>query len=184
MKKKFNQVFYSSIIISICLLILGGILVILPDISFQIITYITAAILMINGIFCITIKDNNWFFNDFLILGLIELLFGIIILINPDIVKIIVPIIVGVVIVIKSFLDIKMSVYLASAKVDGWILMLICSVISIILGMIIIINPSIGSMLVTTSLGILLILSSISTLIDTIWLKSHIKKIVKLLENK
>ncbi len=184
MKKKFNQVFYSSIIISICLLILGGILVILPDISFQIITYITAAILMINGIFYITIKDNNWFFNDFLILGLIELLFGIIILINPDIVKIMVPIIVGVVIVIKSFLNIKMSVYLASAKVDGWILMLICSVISIILGMIIIINPSIGSMLVTTSLGILLILSSISTLIDTIWLKSHIKKIVKLLENK
>ena len=54
--------------------------------------------------------------------------------------------------------------------------------VAIISGIIIIINPSIGTMALTVSLGLLITINSISSIVDTIIFKKNIKEISKLLE--
>lgn len=179
--KKLNKFLYSSIIISVIMFIIGLVFIIYPDISFKTITYILSIVLVINGLYFIIEKESSIFFNNFLTLGVIELLFGFVMLLNPDIIRTLFPIVVGVIIVSKSSLDLRLSLLLHNNNYNSWLSMFICSLISIICGLIIIFNPDLGSVALTTSLGIIIMLFAISNIADTILFKKDIKEISKLL---
>lgn len=182
MLNRLNKFLYSSIIISIIMFIIWLIFIIYPEVSFIAITYILSILLIVNGIYFLIEKESSIFFSSFLALGVIELLLGIIMLINPDIVKTLFPIVAGITMITKSTLDLRLSILLYRNNINSWISLFICSIISIICGLIIIINPSIGTIALTTSLGILITVYSISNIIDTIIFKKNIKEITKLLE--
>ena len=182
MLNKLNKFLYSSIIISIIMFIIGLIFIIYPEVSFTTITYILSILLIVNGIYFLIEKESSIFFSSFLTLGVIELLLGIIMLVNPDIVKTLFPIVAGIIMITKSTLDLRLSILLYRNNISSWVSLLICSIISIICGLIIILNPSIGTIALTTSLGILITVYSISNIIDTILFKNNIKEITKLLE--
>ncbi len=182
MLNKLNKFLYSSIIISIIMFIIGLIFIIYPEVSFTTITYILSILLIVNGIYFLIEKESSIFFSSFLTLGVIELLLGIIMLVNPDIVKTLFPIVAGIIMITKSTLDLRLSILLYRNNISSWLSLLICSIISIICGLIIILNPSIGTIALTTSLGILITVYSISNIIDTIIFKKNIKEITKLLE--
>ena len=99
MLKKLNKFLNSSIAMAILMLLMGLIFIIFPKTSFETITYIIAVILIINGIYFIVEKNNTYLFPGFLSLGIIELLAGIVILINPNIVKTLFPILIGIVMI-------------------------------------------------------------------------------------
>lgn len=182
MLNRLNKFLYSSIIISVLMLVIGMIFIIFPEVSFKTITYILAIILIVNGIYFIFEKEASLFFSSFLTLGIIEILLGAVMLLNPDIMKTLFPIVAGIVMVTKSTLDLRMSLLLKKYEYDTWLSIFICSLIAIISGIIIIINPSIGTMALTVSLGILITINSISSIIDTIIFKKNIKEIAKLLD--
>ena len=182
MLNKLNKFLYSSIIISIIMFIIGLIFIIYPEVSFTTITYTLSILLIVNGIYFLIEKESSIFFSSFLTLGVVELLLGIIMLVNPDIVKTLFPIVAGIIMITKSTLDLRLSILLYRNNINSWLSLLICSIISIICGLIIILNPSIGTIALTTSLGILITVYSISNIIDTIIFKNNIKEITKLLE--
>ena len=179
MLDKLNKFLNSSIAIAILMLLMGLIFIIFPKTSFETITYIIAVILIINGIYFIIEKNNTFLFLGFLSLGIIELLVGIVILINPNIVKTLFPILIGIVMITKSSLDIRLSLSLKNIKGSNWLLLFICAILSIICGIIIIINPNLGSLAITTYIGIVLTVYSITNIIDTIMFKKYINDIVK-----
>lgn len=182
MLNRLNKFLNSSIVISVLMFIIGMIFIIFPDVSFTTITYILAVILIVNGIYFIIEKEMSFFFSSFLTLGIIELLFGIIMLLNPDIVKTLFPIVIGVIMVTKATLDLRVSLLLKKYEYNTWLSLFICALIAIISGIIIIIYPSIGTMALTVYLGILITINSISSIIDVIIFKNNIKEISKLLE--
>ena len=182
MLNRLNKFLYSSIIISVLMLVIGLIFIIFPDVSFTTITYVLAIILIVNGIYFIIEKETSLFFSSFLTLGIIELLLGVVMLLNPDIMKTLFPIVAGIVMVTKATLDLRLSLLLKKYEYDTWFSIFICSLIAIISGVIIIINPSIGTMALTVSLGLLITINSISSIVDTIIFKKNIKEISKLLE--
>ena len=55
---------------------------------------------------------------------------GIIMLINPNIVKTLFPIVVGISMVVKSALDLRISINLSSVNYKNWLILFICSLIS------------------------------------------------------
>ena len=112
MKEKLSKFFVSSIIISIIMFIIGMILIIYPEVSFLTITYILAVMLIANGIYFIFDKETSILFSSFLTLGVLEVVLGIIMLRNPDIVKTLFPIVVGIVMITKSSLDLRLSLLL------------------------------------------------------------------------
>ena len=182
MLEKFNKFLNSSIVLSVLMFILGLIFMIYPSVSFSVVTYIIAIFLILNGLYFIIEKETSLFFSSFLTLGIIELLLGVVMLLNPDIMKTLFPIVAGIVMVTKATLDLRLSLLLKKYEYDTWLSIFICSLIAIISGIIIIINPSIGTMALTVSLGLLITINSISSIVDTIIFKKNIKEISKLLE--
>lgn len=184
MLKRLNKFLYSSIVISILMLIIGLTFIIFPEVSFKTITYILSFALIINGIYFIAQKELNLFFSNLSTLGIVELLLGVVLLLKPDLVKTLFPIVAGIIMVTKSTMDLRLSILLKKNEYSSWLYIFICSVISIVCGLIIIINPNIGTIALTLSLGILITLYSVSNIVDTIMFKKNVDNIVKILDRK
>jgi uncharacterized membrane protein HdeD (DUF308 family) len=183
MKENLNKFFISSIVLSIIMFVIGMILIIYPEISFLTITYILSVILIVNGLYFIFGKDGSILFSSFLTLGVVELILGIIMLRNPDIVMTLFPIVVGIVMITKSSFDLKISLILKDCNYKNWIILFILAVLSIICGALIIVNPTVGRVAITSYIGFIIAFYSLSAFIDTFIFKKNIKDIIKLIKN-
>ena len=183
MLNKLNKYLNSGIILTIVFLLVGGILIVKPDISFNIISYLIGASLVVSGIylFIIDSKTNNIFINVFLYAILLTLI-GILIILNPITLKVILPIFLGLWFLISGIFKIRLDIYMKDEPY--FILSLITNIITVICGVILLINPVESVSAITISLGIIIVISSISSLIDIIIFKKNINSVVKYLKEE
>lgn len=183
MLNKLNKYLNSGIILTIVFLLVGGILIVKPDISFNIISYLIGASLIVSGIylFIIDSKINNIFINVFLYAILLTLI-GILIILNPITLKVILPIFLGLWFLISGIFKIRLDIYMKDESY--FILSLITNIITVICGVILLINPVESVSAITISLGIIIVVSSISSLIDIIIFKKNINSVVKYLKEE
>ena len=183
MLNKLNKYLNSGIILTIVFLLVGGILIVKPDISFNVISYLIGASLIVSGIylFIIDSKTNNIFINVFLYAILLTLI-GILIILNPITLKVILPIFLGLWFLISGIFKIRLDIYMKDEPY--FILSLITNIITVICGVILLINPVESVSAITISLGIIIVVSSISSLIDIIIFKKNINSVVKYLKEE
>ena len=183
MLNKYNKYLNSGIILTILFLLVGGILIVKPDISFNIISYLIGVSLVVSGIylFIIDSKTNNIFINVFLYAILLTLI-GILIILNPVTLKVILPIFLGLWFLISGIFKIRLDIYMRNEPY--FILSLITNIITVICGVILLINPVESISAITISLGIIIVISSISSLIDIIIFKKNINSVVKYLKEE
>ena len=183
MLNKLNKYLNSGIILTIVFLLVGGILIVKPDISFNVISYLIGASLIVSGIylFIIDSKTKNIFINVFLYAILLTLI-GILIILNPITLKVILPIFLGLWFLISGIFKIRLDIYMKDEPY--FILSLITNIITVICGVILLINPVESISAITISLGIIIVVSSISSLIDIIIFKKNINSVVKYLKEE
>ena len=183
MLNKLNKYLNSGIILTIVFLLVGCILIVKPDISFNIISYLIGASLIVSGIylFIIDSKTKNIFINVFLYAILLTLI-GILIILNPITLKVILPIFLGLWFLISGIFKIRLDIYMKDEPY--FILSLITNIITVICGVILLINPVESVSAITISLGIIIVVSSISSLIDIIIFKKNINSVVKYLKEE
>ena len=183
MLNKLNKYLNSGIILTIVFLLVGGILIVKPDISFNIISYLIGASLIVSGIylFIIDSKTNNIFINVFLYAILLTLI-GILIIVNPITLRVILPIFLGLWFLISGIFKIRLDIYMKDEPY--FIISLITNIITVICGVILLINPVESVSAITISLGIIIVVSSISSLIDIIIFKKNINSVVKYLKEE
>ena len=183
MLNKLNKYLNSGIILTIVFLLVGGILIVKQDISFNIISYLIGASLIGSGIylFIIDSKTKNIFINVFLYAILLTLI-GILIILNPITLKVILPIFLGLWFLISGIFKIRLDIYMKDEPY--FILSLITNIITVICGVILLINPVESVSAITISLGIIIVVSSISSLIDIIIFKKNINSVVKYLKEE
>ncbi len=182
MLRKLNQVINEAIGVSIILMLLGIIFIIFPKMSIEIIAYLIAGIFIINGIYLIILEvyTRDLFFPmDTLINGCLSILFGIILLMYPNIFQVMVPIILGIYFIFSSIFKMRLSLVLKYIDNSSWILTLLMTILSIIAGFILIINPTTSSIALTLFAGITLIIYSISDIIDMFLFKKNINDLIK-----
>ena len=183
MLNKLNKYLNSGIILTIVFLLVGGILIVKPDISFNIISYLIGASLIVSGIylFIIDSKTKNIFINVFLYAILLTLI-GILIILNPITLKVILPIFLGLWFLISGIFKIRLDIYMKDEPY--FILSLITNIITVICGVILLINPVETVSAITISFRIIIVVSSISSLIDIIIFKKNINSVVKYLKEE
>ena len=183
MLNKLNKYLNSGIILTIVFLLVGGILIVKPDISFNVISYLIGASLIVSGIylFIIDSKTKNIFINVFLYAILLTLI-GILIILNPITLKVILPIFLGLWFLISGIFKIRLDIYMKDEPY--FILSLITNIITVICGVILLINPVESVSAITISLGIIIVVSSISSLIDIIIFKKNINSVVKYIKEE
>ncbi len=182
MLKKFNQIINEAIGISIIFLLLGIIFLIYPNISIQVVAYLIAFILIGSGIYLIGLEFTNriiFFPMDTLFNGIISVILGTIILIYPNIFQTIIPIMLGNYFILDSIFKLKVITFLRRIDNTSWILTLLLTILSIICGIVLIANPLDSSIAIALFAGIILIVYSITGMIDMLLFKKNIHDLVK-----
>lgn len=182
MIKKLNSFINSSICISIMFIIIGIIMVIMPKMSLEILGVILSVILIINGVILMItdIKLNNNFIPvDMLPASMLSILLGIMMLIYPNILSIIIPLMLGTWFIMTSIFKIRLTLYLSKIQNTPWLLLMLISILSIVCGFILILNPIDSSIAITLFIGIVIIVYAISDIINMIVLKRNLNKLTK-----
>ena len=168
----------ASIVESIIFAILGIILIANPEETVKVISYILGAGLIIVGIFQILnyIKMNGQsdLYNYHLIYGIMTIVIGIITIIYSATIGSIFRIIIGIWIIIAGVTKFQLAFNLRGID-SKWIVVLLSSIISIILGVLIILNPFSTVMTITVISGIILFITEICNLIESAYLLIKLK---------
>ena len=112
MLKKFNKYINISIILTLLFLALGILVVCFPTTSIKVIAIIIAILLIVGGIFLISDYGISIFWVNLTAVGILSILMGIILLLYPDILVILIPIVVGMFVIVNSIVDIQLSLVL------------------------------------------------------------------------
>ena len=177
MKNKIKRFINSAIIMAAAFLFLGLIFVIFPKDSLDTIRWITAIFFFAAGAYMLAANagSKHPMFGA-TILGVILLVVGLLFATNDGIMNIF-PIILGIWFIISSMSTIRYATALQDSNAKTWSMM--SSGLSIVCGVILIINPWGGQIAMMTFAGIMMIIYAISSLIDLMTLKKNLKDLNK-----
>lgn len=150
---------------SVAYIALGIVLVIFPAQVAGIACYILGALLIAAGLLMIvnffTMRGISSLFSITLAAGIITAAVGIFIIVRSDTVLKIVPFIIGVIAVIDGLVGLQRSVLLGRCHFSTWWLSLVFSLATLILGVVIAINPFESAIFMFRFIGICLIFTGI-----------------------
>lgn len=181
-KKNYNKFFTTSIITSIVFLALGIFLFLKPETTISTISYIIGIIILLLGAFSISkyYTNKNKSNIDFsLIYGILSIIVGIIIILNPTAIATIITFVLGFWIVINSIIKIQYSLDLKNHDNKAWLITLIIGLLTLIWGLVLVFNPFGGALDITKLIGLFIIIYSILDIVECFILNKNIKDITK-----
>lgn len=183
MLKTINKYINLSIIMAVLFMIVGVILLIWPKSSLDTISYIIGTFLLIYGIynFIDSFTINPIFCFIQMTSSVLSVVLGIIIFLNPNLFENLIPILLGIFFIINGSFKTRLSFIIKDIS-NNWILPLITSILMVLCGFLLIVNPKVSAIMITTMIGIILIIYSISDIIDMLVFKSRTKEISKYFE--
>ena len=178
MNKIFVKVYKSSFVTSLCLILLGIFLLLKPETTISLISYLLGLFVGIIGISGIVkhFKNKNQTFNLDLSYGIICLIISMILIFNTKALASIIPSIIGIFIIINSTMKIQYTMLFKKQSNTIWISTLVLSIITLLCGIILIFNPFGSAIVVTKLIGIFIIVYSISDLIECYLIKKNLNK--------
>ena len=180
MIKKINEYINLSIILSVLFMIVGILLIVWPKASLDTFAYVIGTIMIIYGIYSFI---DSFSINPALCLfemtnSILSFLLGICVFLNPSIFESILPIVLGIFFIISGAFSSRISFIIKDID-NSYILSLFTSILMVICGVILIINPGNTALVITTLIGIILIVYSVSAIVDMFVFKSRVKEIDK-----
>jgi len=179
MDKIFKNVKLGFLLTALLCIGLGVVLIIYPQMSTSIICYAFGAILVICAVFHVVLylkykKENN-LINFNLIIAVITGVIGLWIMLNPEMVIMIIPIIFGIVLIIHGIIDFKQAFELKEKYYKYWWFVLILGVLNIGLALILFVNPFSTTATLIVMIGVSFVYDGVSD----IWIISRISKAQK-----
>ncbi len=158
---------------------LGAVLVIWPDMSVQITCMAIGVVLIINGISrlanFIFRRDGSLFSQMNLVMGIIIAVIGVWILLQPDKVIAMIPILVGIIIIIHGINNLQQAFHLFQSRYDKWWVALLLGLVTVAFGILLIRNPFKAIDTLVMFIGLFLIYDGISD----IWIISRVFRMAK-----
>lgn len=181
----FKKSIMGSILLNVLFLIFGIIIYMNPYITANAVGIVIGIYFILFGILGIIeffMRRDIPIFTFKIFMGVLAIILGIFIMFNPfGIVKIL-TFALGLYLIFISIFKVLESFKLKKYGYDGWALMLVISIILLVFGIFITINPM-SSMDIIQVTGIFIILSSILEICNLIMVYSKEKDIVKLFKN-
>lgn len=170
-----------SCLVSIMMIILAVFLIGKPVETIEAFIIAFSSIMIVEGIISFVnyfTIDKEYRLTSFdLISGIITSLTGILMFIYRDNLINVFPVILGIWIIINNLFKMQISINLSSIKGSGWVYFLLLNILLIIFGIILIINPFASLVTITTISGIILLVSCLINLFESIYLIIKVKKL-------
>ena len=116
--------------------------------------------------------------------GIITVILGIVVILNPQAIASIIPFIMGVLIIISSVTKLQYSHTLNQHQNSLWKQTLILSIITLIFGLVLVFNPFKGAVFLTRIVGGILLVYGILDIISTMAIRNTFIEMHKVLEEK
>lgn len=181
-EEKFNKILLVEMGFSIVFAILGLIIVLKSEIANSVAGTLIGIFFMVAGIIQIYTfidKSKIRLFKCNLVIGILNLLLGIFIMLNPLTLVDILNISLGIWLLIDGIGKLILFMNLKKVEEESKKIFLVSSLLLIFMGIVIIINPF-RSIVITKTIGIFIILYNIVNLNDLVLLKRRSKKFLKL----
>lgn len=178
---KLRSMYKTSIVLSIILIFIGIFLLIQPETTLYAISYFVGIVLIVWGLFPIisflTNKESQKFLELSFVTGIIAFLFGVVVMIKPDMIGSIIPLLLGLWMVINGAIKLYYSFILN--KEGKATLSIIVSLLILLGGILLVINPFEGAVVLTKIIGISFITYSILDLLECFSIFKTYKSIKK-----
>ena len=177
--KAIKRLFGINMISSIIFLILGLLLVFKTEGTINLISSIIGVTLLMNGGFSTIkyFKENDNKVN--IIYGIVAILAGFILILNPTTIVSILPFVLGVYFTISGIIKLKYALDIKNYQRRTPVFMIIVSILMMVCGVLFIINPFEGAVAITQAIGIYLIIYSVLDIINSITLRKDMDIIIK-----
>lgn len=182
LEEQFNKYMLVNLLVSILIIILGLILFINPSIAIKTVSWLIGLVFLLVGslsIYSYMKKDRINLFTFNLIYGVISIVVGLLVILNPFAIANILTISLGIWLIISGGLKVNYGVRLKNIKEQSWALTLFVGVISMLFGLMVILNPF-SKLVIVEVIGLFLIVYGIIDLTDIILLKKRAKNFIKL----
>lgn len=185
MEVRIRKMNITSIIFSIIFILIGSFLLARPEDAIHLVSYALGIILIVWGVISVitffTDKESQNYLDFGFIVGVFVLIFGIIILVKPDTIASIIPLLLGIWMLINGVTKLSYSLTLNNNK--SALSSIIISLIIVLLGILLIINPFQGAKKIVQILGISILVYSLLDLIECFSIKRVMKKVKKIENN-
>ncbi len=170
-----------SVVVSVLMICLSLFLMFKPLESLEVFTVIFAIIILLSGlgylISYFTISKESRLFSIDLLLGLVTIISGIMLLVyNKDVINVF-PIILGIWIIISNLFKLQLSINLSLFLDNTYLGLVLITILMIIFGLLLIINPFASFMTITVTAGTLLLITEVINLIESIYVIIKLNKV-------
>ena len=185
MKSEIKNMFVSSLISSCVMLVMGLILFINPESTIALISYIFGGILVIVGANAlINYYMRKQQISTFeLIYGVLGIVGGLILILNPRAIASLIPLVLGIWITISSLGKLK-YIWDNAMKDRKGTISLVITIIMLILGILLIFKPFDGAKMIAQMVGLFLVIYSILDIVQSFMIKNTVESIVVEIEPK
>lgn len=170
-----------SIVVSVLMICLSLFLMFKPLESLEVFTVIFAIIILLSGlgylISYFTISKESRLFSIDLLLGLVTIISGIMLLVYKKDVINVFPIILGIWIIISNLFKLQLSINLSLFLDNTYLGLVLITILMIIFGLLLIINPFASFMTITVTAGTLLLITEVINLIESIYVIIKLNKV-------
>ena len=176
----YNKMVIFSIITAVITIIVGAILLFLPNLSNKVVGIITGVIFIIFGIttaYKYLKRDGAKIYSLNLVFAILYLILGLVIIIFPFSVIEFVTVCLGLFLVVNGATKINYGLWLKRGSSKAWLVTLVAGILLVILGIMIVFNPFTAYAL-TQITGAFLIISGVINLSDAITFKTKAKEIM------
>lgn len=181
LETKIKRMNITSIILSVLFILIGAFLLARPEDAIHLVSYALGIILIVWGIISIvqffTDKESENYLEVGFIIGVFIFIFGLIIIIKPNVVASIIPLLLGIWMLINGVT--KLSYALTLNKIRSAAGSIIISLLIVILGILLIFNPFEGAKTLVQILGVSIIIYSVLDVVECFVIKGVLKKASK-----
>lgn len=173
----FQKIKNSYIVISVAYVIFGLCLAIKPAMSSSLICMVIGILCLIFSVSSLITYFSNpverYFLQLSFILPVLLGIFGLIIIIHPGFIISILPLFIGVVLFVSGIVKLQDALTLKKFEYPKWKVILLLSAISIIFGIIMMINPFGTGLLFIRIVGLFFVLDGCSSIYSSIMIKKN-----------
>ena len=173
----FRKMQGSYIVMAVAYVVFGLSLLIKPELSTTVICYAIGAVCVIyaiaNLIKYFTGSMNRMYIEPDFVLSVIICVFGIVTIVRPSVIISILPFIVGIVLVFSGLIKVQDGINLKRFNYDRWFLVLGFAVISVILGIVVLLNPFGIGLLFTRIVGLFFTVDGVLSISSIVMLRKN-----------
>lgn len=175
----FKNIVLSNIVLNVLFLILGVLMYLNVGITEQLAGIFIGIFFIIFGIFYVyefLLRRENPIFSLEIILGIIAFILGIFIIVDPFKITRLLTFVLGIYLIVQAVLKIVDAFRLRKLKFDGWAILLVTSIITLVFGIFVTVNPMRAYYVIEVA-ALFIILSSILTISNLIMIYTKAKEI-------